>query len=255
LGILLAVDAGVALMERYFGNWAERRFSWKLRVPNFLKIGFAIVVLFVAQGRAYFDSQTDLLQAAKDNDGLHIAINEMGDRIIKQDDEIRKLKQSARPAEVSPPHAPKQETPVINPDCDQDQPRSKYSQMFPQFTALVAFDCARKIKDLIEDCGFEVATLRHTFDEREKNQPDQLQQIENGYRNQVFMIEKNCVRRYTTKYKDNAIIVRDFIVNQQLHTGGMGDGSEYVSVSTLEQLKNVTANLEALGRYVSEGHP
>lgn len=146
-------------------------------------------------------------------------------------------------------------TAVVNSDCDQDQPRSKYIQMFPQFTALVAFDCARKLKDLIGDCDLEKAQLRQKFDEREKNQPDQLQQIEGGYQNQVFMTEKNCLRRYSTKYRDNAIIVRDFIVNQQLRSRGMGDGSEYASVSTLDQLQNVIGNLEALGRYAAEGRP
>jgi hypothetical protein len=165
-----------------------------------------------------------------------------------------KPKPSSSPTPTKP-DTPEQGTAVMNPDCDQDQPRSKFSQMPRQFSALVAFDCARKLKDLIGDCGLEKAQLRQKFDEREKNQPDQLQQIEGGYQNQVSMIEKNCVRLYSTKYKDNAIIVRDFIVNQQLRTGGMGDGSEYVSVSTLEQLKNVVLNLEALGRYVLEGHP
>jgi hypothetical protein len=143
----------------------------------------------------------------------------------------------------------------MNPDCDQDQPRGKYSQMPRQFTALVAFDCAAKLKDLTRDCDHEVAVLRHTFDEREGNQPDQRQQIEQGYQSEVFRTQKGCVSKYNRQYKDNAIIVRDFILNQQLHIGGMGDGSNYAAVSTLEDVKAIATNLEVLGRIVLEGHP
>jgi len=92
-GILLGIDAIVALFERYLGETVEHRFKWwKIRVPASIKIGFAIIVLFVAQAMAYQDLQKDLEQLGKDNDGLHASINIMQAKIDAQKEEIERLK-------------------------------------------------------------------------------------------------------------------------------------------------------------------
>jgi hypothetical protein len=91
-GILLAVDAFVALMERYLGEIVERRLHWKPHVPTSIKLGFAVAVLIVAQGIAYRDSQRELLQAGRDNEGLHAAINSLNARLSSQEQELKRLK-------------------------------------------------------------------------------------------------------------------------------------------------------------------
>jgi hypothetical protein len=90
-GVLLAVDAVVALLERYFGESIQRRFNWKPHLPTSIKLGGAIVLLFIAQGLVYRDAQRDLAQAAKDNDGLHAALNALNSKLSSQEQQIKRL--------------------------------------------------------------------------------------------------------------------------------------------------------------------
>ena len=77
-GLLLAIDGFVALVERYLGEIVEKLAGRKIRTPFGLKIGFAVVVLFIAQVLAYRDLQGQLLQEVANNDQLRkvIAKNE-----------------------------------------------------------------------------------------------------------------------------------------------------------------------------------
>jgi len=105
-GILLTVDALVALLERYLGDFVERWLHWKPHVPTSIKISFAVVVLLVAQALAYQDVEEKLIQAGKDNDGLHAAVNSLYGRIDSQEKEINRLR--AKPEQPRPqrPAAP-----------------------------------------------------------------------------------------------------------------------------------------------------
>src|SRR5258708_7934003 len=66
-GILLAIDAGVALVERYLGGWVEEKYHRKLRVPPAMWLGFAVIVFVIAQAVAYHDLQGDMSQQVDDN--------------------------------------------------------------------------------------------------------------------------------------------------------------------------------------------
>ncbi len=90
-GILLSVDATVALLERYLGSTVERWLHWKPHVPDLIKISFAVIVLLISQGLAYRDVQQELVQAGKDNYALHTAINALNADIVKQQLEIKRL--------------------------------------------------------------------------------------------------------------------------------------------------------------------
>jgi len=92
LGVLLAIDGVAALTERYFGDSMERKFHWKMRLPASIKLGFAVLVLFIAQGIAYRDTQRELAQAGRDNDGLHSALNIITAQIESQKREIANLR-------------------------------------------------------------------------------------------------------------------------------------------------------------------
>ncbi len=91
-GILLAVDAVMALLERYLVEIIERKFHWKPHLPASIKLGFAVVVLFIAQGMAYRDAQRELAQAGRDNDGLHAALNALNAKLYSQEQEIKDLR-------------------------------------------------------------------------------------------------------------------------------------------------------------------
>jgi hypothetical protein len=69
-GILLAIDAIVALSERYLGDFTEQRFNKKFHLSKELKWGFAVVVFLIAQGVAYRDLEGDLEQANSRNGQL-----------------------------------------------------------------------------------------------------------------------------------------------------------------------------------------
>lgn len=87
-GILLGIEGGIALAERYLGEYVERLLHWKPHIPAQYKIWFAVVVLVVAQGRVYQDTQRDLAQAGKDNDGLHTATNILSQQITVLKDQV-----------------------------------------------------------------------------------------------------------------------------------------------------------------------
>ena len=113
-GILLTVDALVALLERYLGEVVERRLHWKPHVPTSIKISFAVVVLLVAQALAYQDVEEKLIQAGKDNDGLHAAVNSLNGRIDSQEKEINRLR--AKPEQPRPRRSAEPDLPERVPD-------------------------------------------------------------------------------------------------------------------------------------------
>src|ERR1700735_909425 len=93
-GILLAIDAGVALFERYLGDFIERYIGFHLHIPTSIKLSFAIIVFMAAQWMAYQNSQKDLIQAGKDNDGLHTAVNALNSQVDHLQLQISQLKNS-----------------------------------------------------------------------------------------------------------------------------------------------------------------
>jgi hypothetical protein len=92
-GYLLAIDAVVALLERYLGETVEKSVGWKIKIPFGLKLGFAIVVLFIAQVLAYRDLQSQLLQEAANNEQLRNVIAKNGielTRLGQENTDLRK---------------------------------------------------------------------------------------------------------------------------------------------------------------------
>lgn len=73
-GILLAVDGVVALLDRLFGESVERWVHRKPHVPAWIKITFAVAVLFIAQYRVYQGAQKDTAALREDNTALRSAL-------------------------------------------------------------------------------------------------------------------------------------------------------------------------------------
>jgi hypothetical protein len=94
-GILLSIDAGIALLERYLGDFIERQLHRKLVVPTFAKVGFAVLVLLVAQGVAYQDAQRSIARGARDNDSLRSKIDALTSEIDTQKLDIDRLNKTS----------------------------------------------------------------------------------------------------------------------------------------------------------------
>ena len=98
LGMLLVLDGFLALAERFLGEFMERRFNLKKRIPSSYKLGFALIVFMVAQGFAYHNLQGKLSQSIQQDRSLH-------DEINKQKGEISILRLRIKELESAPPKA------------------------------------------------------------------------------------------------------------------------------------------------------
>lgn len=93
-GLLLAIDAVVALTERYLGEWLESRFHRNIGLPTRAKLAFAVVVFIIAQAIAYRDLQKEMMQAQKNNQLLQLSLS----KITQERDDLKNTKSTGEDA-------------------------------------------------------------------------------------------------------------------------------------------------------------